>query len=157
MVSELQELFDLRRDAEATAQRTFAVASAALDREKEEYERLLGRWQAACATVGHESERLAAGPGPSTVAQGYAREGYLARLRDEANRRRATADEHRTTALAAAQAARDRALADYTRATRDHEAVSKLKQRAQAAKAKRTARNAEEAASDLAGTTRCRR
>jgi hypothetical protein len=157
MVSELQELFDLRRDAEATAQRTFAVASAALDREREEHERLVVRWQAACATVGRESERLAAGPGPSTVAQGHAREGYLARLRDEANRRKATADEHRTTALASAQAARDRALADYTRVARDREAVSKLRQRAQAAKAKTAARKAEEAASDLAGTTRRRR
>jgi hypothetical protein len=157
MVSKLHGLLDLRRDAEAAAQRALATATAALAKEEEEHERLAACWQAARSTVERERGRLAAGPDPSSVAQGRAREGYLARLRDEANHRKAVAEEHRTTALAAAQAVYGKALAAFERAVRDREAVSRLKQRSQVARARTAARKAEDAASDLAGSTRRRR
>jgi hypothetical protein len=154
MVSELKSLFDLRRDAEDTAKRALATAVRALDKEKEEHERLTGRWQAACATVEREGKRLSAGPGPATAAQARAREGYLARLREDASRRKAAVEEHRMVTLVASQAAHDQALASYERAVADRKAVSRLRQRSAASKAKAAARRAEDAASDLAGRRR---
>jgi hypothetical protein len=157
MVFKLHGLLDLRRDAEDAAKRVLATATAAFVKQKEEHERLVLRWQAARATVEREAGRLAAGPHPTSVSQGRAREGYLARLRDEVNRRKAASEEHRTAALAAAQVVHDKALAAYERAARDREVLSRLKQRSQVAKARTAARKAEDAASDLAGTTRRRR
>jgi hypothetical protein len=157
MVFKLHGLLDLRRDAEAAAKRFLATATAALAKEKEEHERLASRWQSARATVERETGRLAAGPDPSSAAQGRAREGYLARLRDEAHRRKAAAEEHRNTALAARQAGYDKALAAFEKAVRDREALIRLKQRSQVVTARTAARKAEDAASDLAGRTRRRR
>jgi len=154
MVSQLKNLFDLRRDAEETAKRALAAALRALDKETEEHERLTARWQAACATAEREAKRLSTGPSPSTASQARAREGYLARLREDANRRKAAAEEHRTTTLVAAQAAHDRALASHEKAVRDRKAVSRLRQRSMGTKAKAAARMAEDAASDLGGTRR---
>jgi hypothetical protein len=154
MDSQLQSLLDLRRDAEDRAKRALAAASAALVKEQEEHERLLGRWQRARATLDRESNRLAAGTGPSTVAQGHAWAGYLARLRDEVAHQKSAAEAHRATALANAQAAHHQALAVYAKAARDREAISKAKQRANAEKTKRAARRAEDAASDLAARRR---
>ncbi len=157
MVLELHGLLDLRRDAEDAAKRALATAAAALAKQEEEHERLASRWRTARATVERETGRLAAGPHPTSASQGRARESYLARLRDEESRRKAAAEEHRTSALAAARAAYDTALAHYERAARDREALNKLRQRSQVAKARTGARRAEDAASDLAGTTRRRR
>ncbi len=154
MVSELKSLFDLRRDAEDSAKRALATAVRALDKEKEEHDRLTGRWQSAAATAEREAKRLSAGPVPSTASQARAREGYLARLREEANRRKAAVEDHRTTSLVAAQAAHDRALARHEKAMLDRKAVSRLKQRLSASKAKAGARKAEDAASDMAARRR---
>ena len=156
MVFELKSLLDLRRDAENSAKCALELAAASLFQEEEKQVRLAGRWNAACATLDGETRRLAAGLGPLTAAQGSAREGYLGRLRDEVGRLKAAAEEHRATALAAAQASHRAALSDCEKAMRDREAVSKLEHRAQAAAAKTAARKAEDAATDLANATRRR-
>jgi hypothetical protein len=149
MNSRLRNLFDLRRDAEDTAKRALETASLVLVKEEEEQKRLALRWRQALVALDRETKRLVTGPGPSTVGQGHAREGYLARLRDEADRLKAAVEDHQCTALAAAQAARAAALAGYERASREREVVARLEQRARAARAKTAARNAEDAASDL--------
>jgi hypothetical protein len=156
MVFELQSLLDLRRDAESSARRAFEMAAASLLKEEEEQARLAGRWQAARTAWDSETRRLAAGPAPSTAEQGSAREAYLGRLRDEANRIRTAAEQHCATALAAAQAAHQAALSNHQKAARDREAVSKLEERAQAEAAKSAARKAEDAATELATTQRRR-
>jgi hypothetical protein len=156
MVFELHSLLDLRRDAESSAKLSLELAAAKLSKEEEEQARLASRWQSACAARDGEKRRLAAGPAPSTAAQGLAREGYLSRLRAEVDRHSAIADEHRATVLAAEQASHRKALRHYEEAARDREAVSKLEERARAAAAAMAARKAEDAATDLANATRRR-
>jgi hypothetical protein len=151
---QLQSLLDLRRDAEGSAKRQLALAAAELLKQQEEHARLAARWQATCATLQAETARLASGPGPRTAEQGQAREGYLRRLRDEADRLKAVEDEHRATLLAASESAHKKAVSDYEAATREREAVSKIEERARAASAKTAARRAEQAASDLAMANR---
>ncbi len=150
MNSELQGLFDLRRDAEESAKRALEAASATLIKEQEEQERLVRRWRAAASTLDCETKRFAAGPSPSTAAQWRARESYLARLREDVANQKSAAQDHRRSALAYAQAAYDEALAAYERAAREREAVSQLAQRRRAAKAQVTARKDEEVATDSA-------
>jgi hypothetical protein len=156
MVFELQSILDLRRDAETAAQRDLAAAAAGVQREEEEQARLTARWQAACATLERETTRLAAGPSPSTAAQGLAREAYLTRLRGEATRLKKAADEHRATALAQASASHARALSTYQQAVREREAVSNLEDRARAAAVRDRDRKAEDAANDLGNASRRR-
>jgi hypothetical protein len=154
MVFELQSLLDLRRDVENAAQRALAAAAANLLKEEQEQARLATRWQAAYAALDGVAQRLAAGPRPSTAAQGSARASYLGRLRGEANRHKAVVDEHRANALAQAQAVHRAALADHAKALRDREAVSKLEEKAQAAAAKAAAHRAEDESTDLANSRR---
>jgi hypothetical protein len=154
MAFQLQSLLDLRRDAEASAKHQLGLAAAELLKQEEEQARLVARQEAARATLDGEARRLASGPAPTTGEQGQAREGYLGRLREEMNRLEATVDEHRSTALAAAQSAHKKAVSDYEAAARDREAVSKIEERDRAESARIAARKAEEAASDSATANR---
>jgi len=157
MVFELQSILDLRRDAEDAAQRALAAAAADVHREEQEQARLAARWQTALATLEKEIARLGSGPGPSTPAQGLARESYLARLRDEVTRLKIAADNHRTAALATARASHATALSTYEQAAREREAVSMLEERARVTAARDRERRAEDAATDLASADRRRR
>jgi flagellar biosynthesis chaperone FliJ len=150
MTFQLQTLLDLRRNAEKCAQQALDLAMAVARKEAEEQTRLLTRWQAACATVAREKERLATGPSPTTAAQATARAHYLLRLRDEAARLATLAEEHRSTALAAALEAESAARASYKEARKACEAVEKLKGHAEAEDKRRAERRADESASDLA-------
>jgi hypothetical protein len=155
-ISQWQDLRDLRRDAEGIAQRALAEASSGLARAQEEQARLARAWERARAVLDAETRRLASPPAPSSVAQGSARERYLGRLRDEARRLEAAADAHRGSALATAHAAQQEALAALEEAARERAAVSVVGSRVCVARARTTARHAEEAASDLATLARLR-
>jgi flagellar biosynthesis chaperone FliJ len=154
MVFELKSLLDLRRDAENAAKRALASAAASVLKAEEEQARLTRHWQAACAALAGETQRLSKGPSPSTAAQGAAGQAYLGRLREEVNRLKAVAEEHRMTAVAAAQASHRAALADCEKALRNREAVATLEEKAQTAAAKIAARKAEDEATDLANASR---
>lgn len=157
MSFQLQTLLDLRRNAEASARQALDLATASRRQEEEEQSRFMARWQEACATVAKEDGRLATSPSPATAAQATARANYLRRLRDEAARLAKIAEEHRTTALAAALAAESAAQAAYEEARKACEAVEKLKERADAEDARKAERRADESAADLAQAAHFRR
>jgi hypothetical protein len=150
MTFQLQTLLDLRRNAENSAHQALDVATAARRQEEEEQTRFLTRWHEGCATAAGEDARLAISPSPAVAAQASTRAHYLRRLRDEAARLKSVAEEHRTTALAAALAAESAAQAAYEEARKACEAVEKLKARADAEDARKAERRADESAADLA-------
>jgi flagellar biosynthesis chaperone FliJ len=157
MTFPLQTLLDLRRNAEKGARQALDVAVAARRREEEQQGRLLARWQEARTTVTKEDGRLATSPSPAVAAQASTRAHYLRRLRDEAARLKSVAEEHRTTALAAALAAESAAQAAYEEARKACEAVEKLKARADAEDERQAERRADESAADLAQAAHFRR
>jgi hypothetical protein len=148
MISELQNLLDVRHSAEQNAQRALALAAAARLREEEEQQRLRTRWQGACAKREIEQKRLT-DTDPANAAQAIARQRYLARLRDEAARLQQLADEHRADALATAVAAEAASQAELREAHAACAAVEKLDQRARSEKKRVADRRAEDEASDL--------
>jgi len=156
MVFELQSLLDLRCEAESTAKRAVELATASLQREQEEQARLAAHWNAAGTSLEREARRLAKARVASTAEQGVARESYLGRLRQEANRLKCVADNHAATALATAKASHEEALSRYGVALREREALSQLEERAQTAARKIASRRAEDAATDLANSRRRR-
>ena len=148
MVFPLQSLLDVRRNAEQSAQRTFALAAAERAREEEEQQRLRARWQEARAKLEMERKRHA-DTDPADAAQAIARQRYLARLRDEAARLQQLADEHRRSALAAAATAEAAAQTALREAHAAYAAVQNLDQRARSEEKRVLDRRAEDAASDL--------
>src|ERR1039457_3228098 len=104
-----------------------------------------------------ENGRFAAGPGPTTAAQATARGNYVRRLREDSAHLASIAEDHRTTALAAALAAESAAQADHEAARKSREAVAKLKERAEAESARKAERRADESAADLAQAAHFRR
>jgi flagellar biosynthesis chaperone FliJ len=157
MVFQLQTLLDLRRNAQKGVRRALDSAISLRRAEEGEQARLLARWQESCATMAKEEARLATGPNPTSAAQATAREHYLRRLRDEAARLASSAEEHRTTALAAAMSAESTAQADYEEVRKACEAVEKLKERSDAEDEGRAELRSDEAASDLAQAAHFRR
>jgi flagellar biosynthesis chaperone FliJ len=157
MSFQLQTLLDLRRNAEEGARQALDLAIASRRREEEEQTRLLARWREACDKAAQENGRFAAGPGPTTAAQATARGNYLRRLREDAAHLASIAEDHRTTALAAALAAESAAQADHEAARKSREAVAKLKERAEAESARKAERRADESAADLAQAAHFRR
>jgi len=154
MIFELQSLLDLRRDAESNAKQALDLASATLLAEEEEQARLAALCKAAQATVAAEIRRFDEGLAALTAEQGLARESYLRRLRDEANRLKSAAGKHAAIALVAARSSHEAATASYEAALRDREAVSKLEQQAKEAAARTRARRDEDEAMDLANARR---
>lgn len=154
MIFELQTILDLRRDAENNAKRALELASARLLSEEAEQGRLTERAQAAQATLTTEIRRMGRGSAASTAEQGLARESYLRRLREEAARLRAAAEEHANAALAAARSSHEQATRSYEAALREREAMSKLEQRSKEAARRTAARRAEDEAMDLANSRR---
>jgi hypothetical protein len=149
MVFPLQSLLDVRRNAEQSAQQTFALAAAERAREEEEQQRLRARWQDADAKLEKERKRLA-DKEPANAAQAIARQRYLLRLRDEAARLQQLADAHRRGALAPAAAAEAAAQAELREAHAACAAVEKLEQRARSEEKRVADRRAEDEASDVA-------
>ena len=150
MAFRLQSLLDLRRNAESEAKGAFDRAIAARVMEVAEQSRLVAMWRAACDAHGEELARQAAAPAPSTAAEARTRALYRERLQEDASAQAHSAENHRTSALAAALAAEDQARAIYEETHKACQAVAKLKEHAEA-EAERTAeRQAESAAGDLA-------
>jgi flagellar export protein FliJ len=141
----LQSLLDLRRQGEEQAQAALAAAEAARSEAEAEQARLDRAVDEARARL---AGRRAEAPDRAADAQGAER--FRKRLADAVATAQAVATGHRDGPLAAARVGAARALAGYTEARREREALDKLREREEEQARRVAERRSEDAASDLA-------